>query len=97
MKIIFDGTHVRHVGDKGPRGKLRAQLPNKRVAWTAVVQLKDGAGNATEANWTTQPGQRMNYLEAKAAMFAVVEELQRVFIETYNLGPDSVHFTLVSR
>ena len=96
MKIIFDGSHVRHVGDKGPRGRCKAGLPKKRVAWTAVVQLKDGAGNATETNWSTQPGHLMNYLEAKATMFAVVGELQRVFIETYNQGPDSVHFTMVS-
>ena len=27
----------------------------------------------------------------------IVEELQRQFIEEYQLGPDSVHFTLVSR
>lgn len=98
MKIIFNGSEVRFEGDKGQqRGKYKASLPNKRVPWTAVVQLKDGAGNATETNWSTQPGQRMNYLEAKAAMFAVVEELRRVFREEYGSCPDTAHFVMVSR
>jgi hypothetical protein len=98
MKVIFDGAHIRYEGDRGrPLGQVKQGLPKKkRVAWTAVVQLKDGAGNATEANWSTPKGQRMNYLEAKAAMFAIIKELETQFIAEYNLGPDSAHFTLVS-
>lgn len=98
MKIIFDGAHVRHEGPNGEQpGKFRASLPKKRVAWNAVVLLKDGAGNAMESTWNTPKNHRLNYLEAKAAVFAIYEELRRQFIEAYDLGPDSVHFTLVSR
>jgi len=98
MKIIFDGQHVRYEGDRGQQlGKYKAGLPKKRVAWTALVQLKDGAGNAIETNWSTPKNLRMNYLEAKAAIKVIVDELQAQFIEEYGLGPDSAHFTLVSR
>lgn len=94
MKIIFNGSEVRYQG-KG--GKKKAGLPMKRVVWTAVVQLKDADGHATETNWSTPPDRRLNYLEAKATMFAVVAELQRVFREEYNREPDTAHFVMVSR
>jgi hypothetical protein len=61
MKIIFDGTHVRFEGSKGkPLGQTRAGLPKKRVAWTALIMLKDAAGNAIEAPWSTPKRHRMN-------------------------------------
>ncbi|MDG9809510.1 MULTISPECIES: hypothetical protein [Pseudomonas] len=98
MKIIFDGAHVQYEGAKGqPHGKYRAPLPRKRVHWTGQIQLRDGAGNAVETTWSTPKNQRMDYVEVRTAVFAIVEELQRQFIEEYQLGPDSVHFTLVSR
>ncbi|MCK2122145.1 hypothetical protein [Pseudomonas sp. PNPG3] len=88
MKITFDGAHVRYEPSKGkPQGSSRAPLPRTRVHWTGQIQLKDGAGNAVETTWSTPKNQRMNYIEVRAAVFAIV----------YNLGPDSVHFTLVSR
>jgi len=97
MKIIFDGTHVRYEGSQGkPLGQTRAGLPKKRVAWTALVMLKDGAGNAMEAPWSTSKRHRMNYLEAKAAVFAIVDELQKQFIAEFTTAPDSAHFTMVS-
>lgn len=98
MKIIFDGAHVRYESAKGqPLGSHRAPLPKKRVHWTGQIQLKDGAGHAVETSWSTPKNQRMDFTEVRVAMFAIVEELQRQFIAEYNLGPDSVHFTLVSR
>jgi hypothetical protein len=97
MKIIFDGTHVRFEGSKGrPLGQTKAGLPKKRVAWTALIMLKDTAGNAMESPWSTPKRHRLNYQEAKAAVFAIVGELQRQFRAEYNAAPDSVHFTLVS-
>jgi hypothetical protein len=97
MKIIFDGTHVRFEGSKGkPLGQTRAGLPKKRVAWTALIMLKDAAGNAIEAPWSTPKRHRLNYQEAKAAVFVIVDELQRQFSAEYNAAPDSVHFTMVS-
>lgn len=97
MKIIFDGQHVRYEGDRGQQlGKYKAGLPKKRVNWTGLIQLKDGAGNAVETQWRTEKNQRMSYLEAKASVFAICDELQRQFVAEYGLGPDSAHFTLVS-
>lgn len=97
MKIIFDGRHVRYEGSTGrPLGQTKAGLPKKRVAWTALIMLKDNDGNAMESPWATPKRQGLNYLEAKAAMFAIVEELQRQFIAEYGRVPDSAHFTMVS-
>jgi len=97
MKIIFDGTHVRFEGSKGkPLGQTRAGLPKKRVAWTALIMLKDNDGNAIESPWATPKRHRLNYLEAKATVFAIVEELQKQFMSEYGRAPDSAHFTMVS-
>lgn len=97
MKIIFDGAHIRFEGSTGrPLGRTKAGLPKKRVAWTALVMLKDSAGNAMESPWATPKRHRLNYLEAKAVMFAIVDELQKQFMTEYGSAPDSAHFTMVS-
>lgn len=97
MKIIFDGAHIRFEGSTGrPLGRTKAGLPKKRVAWTALVMLKDSVGNAMESPWATPKRHRLNYLEAKAAMFAIVDELQKQFMTEYGSAPDSAHFTMVS-
>ncbi|MGE8046070.1 hypothetical protein ACQKO6_17940 [Pseudomonas monteilii] len=94
MKIIFDGHQVLH---QGHRGRHQPSLPRKRVTWVGTAMVRDSTGRAVEASWTTPAGQRMNYLEAKAAVFAIVGELQRQFIADYQEAPGTATFILVGR
>lgn len=105
MKVIFDGRHTtiesggqRGVGSKTGWGKHNSTrgLPKKPVAWVGTMIVKGTAGDQVSGEWSTLPGQKLNYIEARTSMMTLADSLAAEYVKDFGKPPDMVTFVMVS-